>query len=97
MKFELSKEWWRTYAVLGVFAFLIMAMFFYAAIQQRNDYAELYFNEPILQESNWDCSMKFHFDKPIPVGDVNVIVDEFVMSMPCNEAMSYNFLNGMKR
>lgn len=97
MKWEISKEWWRTYTLILFFAFIVMAMFCYNALEQRNEYAKLYYDNPLLEESNWNCSMKFHFDKPVPVGDFNVIVDEFVMSMPCNETMSYNFLNGVAK
>jgi cupin superfamily acireductone dioxygenase involved in methionine salvage len=45
MSFEVSKEWWRTYTVLLFVAFILMSFIAHNLADQRNEYADLYFDE----------------------------------------------------
>ena len=83
---------WKVYTGMFLVAFLVMTLFAYNGYQQRDYYADLYFNEPVLQEANWNCKINFHSEGVFNIGDFNMVIDSFEIELPCNEAMAYNFL-----
>jgi hypothetical protein len=92
IKFEISKEWWRTYFIIAVFSFILLAMITNQIIQQRDSYADEYFNYP----KTWTCSIELDANKQVMVSDYNMQVNKISVSLPCNEAMTNKLFQGME-
>jgi len=97
MKFEISKEYWKIWCVILLMGFLIMTSVSYGLIEQRNEYAKLYFDSDYF-EKDMVCNISLDLENVNPslkehYLDSNILIKEFTITTKCNDFMLKNMIN----